>query len=156
MESSSKATPDMNASSQLSPRPAQLCRIENELLDAANDLKNRRRVIGTLLTLEEMLNPVEEQEIGQSAYTFEGGDEEIVSTVQHELDIQSGKVIEISDDKEDDDKEEEAELNAFSTKDIVQFCQKLERLCFRHGYEDSLAFSGQLRRFRTHLVKQVT
>lgn len=37
------------------------------------------------MVLEEMLNPVEEKEIGMSMYRFEGGDAEIVEVVQNEM-----------------------------------------------------------------------
>ena len=49
-----------------------------------------------------MLNSAEEQEIGDSPYQFEGGDDEIVAAIQKEFEVKAGNVMEVdeSDDKE--------------------------------------------------------
>ena len=39
--------------------------------------------------MEEMLDPVEEQEIGDSMYRFEGGDAEIITAIQRELEFKA-------------------------------------------------------------------
>ena len=55
------------------------------------------RIIGiplTVVIIEEMLNPMEEREIRDLMYRFEGGDGEIVATVQHELEIEAGSIME--------------------------------------------------------------
>ncbi|KIJ47446.1 hypothetical protein M422DRAFT_248844, partial [Sphaerobolus stellatus SS14] len=88
----------------LSNPPQQLVALEQDLEKTVAELKKRNRITGSPLTLEEMLNPVLEREIGDSCYRFEGGDQEIVEQVKHEMAIQSGEVIEV-----DSDSEEEAE-----------------------------------------------
>jgi len=62
-------------------------------MDAVNELKTHRRIVGTPLTLEEMLNPVEEEKAEDLLYQFEGGDEEIVAQVRHENAVQKGEII---------------------------------------------------------------
>ncbi|KIJ26213.1 hypothetical protein M422DRAFT_55619 [Sphaerobolus stellatus SS14] len=89
----------------LQAAPPQLKELENGLQDAVNKLKQHKRIIGTLLTLDEMLNPVEETEIGMSQYRFDGGDAEIVATVQHEMAVQNGETIEIDSDEEEEEEE---------------------------------------------------
>ena len=59
--------------------------IENELLNLVAQLKNRRRINGKPCTLNELLDPEEEQEIGENTYAFEGGDADIVGFVQEEM-----------------------------------------------------------------------
>ena len=48
--------------------------VEEELLELVAQLKAQRQIIGEPLTLDEMLDPVEEQEIGESLGSFQGGD----------------------------------------------------------------------------------
>ena len=59
------------------------------------------------LTLEEMLNPIEEREVGNSEYRFEGGKNEIVDQVNHEMALKRGEIEEIESDDEEEDEQEE-------------------------------------------------
>jgi len=77
------------------PTIPQLTEAENGLKEAVDDLKQRKRIIGTPLTLEEMLNPIEEREVGNSEYRFEGGEDEIVDQVNHEMALKRGEIEEI-------------------------------------------------------------
>ena len=105
----------------------------------------------TPLTLEEMLDPVEEQEIGDSMYRFEGGDAEIITTVQRELEFKAGDVMEV--DEYDDDAEDEAE--ELTTKEVMDLCQQMESLCIKHGsFDDSLGLAKHLRQYRIHLNQE--
>jgi len=61
--------------------PSQLDIIKKDLLDCVHKLKKRNRITGKPLTLEEMLNPIEEAVFSDSSYRFEEGDEEIVAKV---------------------------------------------------------------------------
>ena len=56
--------------------------LESEISDAMIELKRRNRIHGELLSLDELLIPVEEDEIGESPEVFEGGDAEIVAEVR--------------------------------------------------------------------------
>ncbi|KAI6109416.1 hypothetical protein EDD16DRAFT_1522441 [Pisolithus croceorrhizus] len=85
-----------------------------------------------LPTLDEILDPKEEQEIGESQYQFEGGDAEIVAMVQHELAVKQGEIVEIQSDDED-----EEILVTPSTTDLIQMCKTLEVACVAAGDEDS-------------------
>ena len=59
------------------------------------------------LTLEEMLNPIEEREVSDSEYRFEGGEDEIVDQVNHEMALKRGEIEEIESDDEEEDEQEE-------------------------------------------------
>ena len=48
-------------------------------MHAVNSLQQRKHICGTAPTLEDLLNPIEETEIGHSDYRFLGGDNEIVA-----------------------------------------------------------------------------
>ena len=50
------------------PKIAQLAALETELMDSVAKLKNCKRIIGTAPTLDELLNPIQEREVGDSPY----------------------------------------------------------------------------------------
>ncbi|PPQ94313.1 hypothetical protein CVT25_005048 [Psilocybe cyanescens] len=133
------------------PPPPQLQEFEQGLLATVDQLKARKRIIGTPLTLEEMLNPPEEQEFGKSAYRFEGGDDKIIATVQKEFGANVGDTMEV--DESDDEHMEEAE--ELTTKQVMEQCQQMESLCIKHGsFEGSLDLAKHLRRYRIHLTRE--
>jgi len=59
----------------------QLSLLENDLMECVTKLGDRKRICGTRLTLEDLLNPVEEREIGESEFRFPSGDAEIIAQV---------------------------------------------------------------------------
>ena len=142
------------------PPPPQLQDVKQGLIAAVDELKVQKHIIGTPLTLEEMLNPTEEQEIRDLMYRFEGGDKEIVTTVQHELGIEAGGIIEVD---ESDDKAEGEREKKLTMKQVIELCQQMEALCIEHGsFGDSLGLTKHLQQYQVHLnweqvqkVKQV-
>ena len=60
-------------------------------------------------TLKDLVNPIEEHEVGDSPYRFEGGDAEIVAEVQHEMAVAQGEIIEL-DDKDDDEDDDDSDF----------------------------------------------
>ena len=64
---------------------AQLSGVEQQLEDSIRTLKDLNCIIGTPMTLDKILIPREEAEIGQPMYQFEGGDATIVAEVQHQM-----------------------------------------------------------------------
>ena len=79
----------------------------NGLQQAVDDLKWCKRIIGTPLTLEEMLNPIEAREVDDLEYRFEGGEDKIVDQVNHEMALKRGEIEEIESDDEEEDEQEE-------------------------------------------------
>ena len=73
----------------------------------SHDLKQCKQIIGTPLTLEEMLNPIEDREVGDLEYRFEGGEDKIVDQVNHEMALKRGEIEEIESDDEEEDEQEE-------------------------------------------------
>jgi hypothetical protein len=87
--SNASRTPSLTSNSTL----IQLSDAEHDLQKAVHELKRRNRIMGTPLTLEDMLNPIEEKEIGVSSYKFEGGDNEIVDRVNdYEIAVKKGRL----------------------------------------------------------------
>jgi hypothetical protein len=81
--------PAMQTDGLLLPdRPAELNEVEGELQKCVNGLAKRKRIIGKLLTLEEMLNPIEERQDADSYDQFIGTDETIIAQVKYEMAVQ--------------------------------------------------------------------
>ena len=135
------------------PTMLQLTEAENGLQEAVDDLKRRKRSIGTPLTLEEMLNPIEEREVGNSEYRFEGCKDEIVDQVNHEMALKRGEIEEIeSDDEEEDEQEEDIGIS-----ELRGLCEKVECLSLKYGdSETCLDLSRSLRQFRIQLRRVET
>jgi hypothetical protein len=129
----------------------QLTELESNLIQAVTDLKPRRRIIGTAPTLEELLNLIEEREIGDSPYRFEGRDAEIVAQVTWEQAIECGELIEI-DDSESKDKGPDLEM---SNREVMKLCEQLEQMCLKYAYhKENRELSAQLHRFRGRLRQE--
>ena len=58
--------------------------LETKLVEQVHELQKRKRVRGTPLMLEEMLNPIEEEVVDRTL-DFSGGDDEIVEYVTQEV-----------------------------------------------------------------------
>jgi hypothetical protein len=123
--------------------------VEAELLGLVAELKARKRIIGEPLTLEEMLDPIEEREIGEYPSSFEGRDLdlEIIGMVQAKA--RGDAVEEISSDSDDD----EPEVVPPSLPEMIEACRKLEEGCLLVCTEGVLDFVEAARRLRGHLQK---
>lgn len=128
----------------------QLVEYETDLMSAVNELFNRRRIRGECPTLDDLLNSVEEREVGDSPYKFPGGDKDIVARVREELAANECRM----DNEDAEDSDEETELNLPSAKEGISLCEQLEKLCIAHSDAhgvSALLLQTQLRRLRRHL-----
>ncbi|KAI0682728.1 hypothetical protein BC835DRAFT_1311403 [Cytidiella melzeri] len=147
-------TTTVPASTPTFERPVlpQLQDIEADLSEAVEKLCSRRRIRGTALTLEEMLNPIEELQIGKEEFSFPGGDADIITEVQNTLNPPEAIEVDDSDDDETED-------DKISVSAAIDVCKMMERLCIEHvgadGF-DPLVLQGQVRRFRGHLHREIT
>jgi hypothetical protein len=142
---------------------SQLERAEKDLLDAVQKLRERKRVHGEPLSLDEMLDPVDERQIGKSEFDFPGGDDKIVSVAtaaaaagSHFLSVDVKMDDDIDDDE--DDKPDEAGPAALSPCDIVEMCKRLEKACIEHADArgiDALQLQQSLCRFRGHAQRLI-
>ena len=76
------------------------------------ELQKRKRIRGTALSLEEMLNPIEENCVGETGYEFPVGDEEIIARVSN-------------DGADSGSEDDEAETSEVHTEDVT----KLSKAC---------------------------
>ncbi|KAG6857855.1 hypothetical protein C0995_004751, partial [Termitomyces sp. Mi166 len=91
--------------SQRTTTAKQIKAAEDALMESINELVKKKRIFGEPLSLEELVDPIEEHKDPDSSYTFDSGKAEIISQVWQEM-AEKGAidVIEIDDlDNEDDD-----------------------------------------------------
>lgn len=133
----------------------QLDKLEKDLMGAVHNLKERNRIIGTAPTLEELLNPVEEDMIGDSPYMFPGGEAEIVEEVKcqfAESDGGDGAASGGNGDEHDHEDEEAEELA--SLDEAFELCQRMEKLVLQYSDVEgvsALDMQRQMRRMRAHV-----
>jgi hypothetical protein len=128
---------------------SQLQQAETNLLHAVKDLHSRKRIQGTVLTLEEMLNPVEEREIGNSPYRFPGGDADIIAQV-----LDGERAIHEVPEVPEDEGVGLDEVEHFSIQESLDLCAKMERLSVMYSDAEgvsALEIQRHLRRMRGHL-----
>jgi hypothetical protein len=126
----------------------QLNALETDLMDAIAELKTRKRIVGTAPSLKDLLNPVQEREIGDSQFRFPGGDSEILAQAVHEA---RGEDPSVADDESDE--ESEMGEDGLSYQEGMELCEKLEKACVIRSNVDGVAvldLQRQLRKMRIH------
>ena len=106
--------------------------------------EDRWNVNESALTLDGLLDPEEEREIGKSLYSFEGGDAEIVGMVQQEIGLRRGDIEEI-------DSDDEPEVVPPPLKEVIKMCRILEEYSMVVCTKGAFKFLKALREYRGHL-----
>ncbi|KAG9313629.1 hypothetical protein JVU11DRAFT_5961 [Chiua virens] len=119
----------------------QLSEAEQDLSKAVNELRKRKWITGTPLTLE-MLNPIQEAEVGQPDYSFEGGDEAIIARVNHEEAVKCGEVVKVESDDKNLDNDRDGET--LGLQEMIEMTAKLEKACITHTTLEKAAHVSRL------------
>ncbi|KAG2359277.1 hypothetical protein BDR07DRAFT_1488389 [Suillus spraguei] len=122
----------------------QLQTLEHKLMKSIEELTTRRRIIGTPLSVDEILDPQEEKNIGEvTVYVYED-DDAIVAEIRRRQGIRSGELVEVESDDEDEDDQPKV-----CVAELIPLCEKLEVACIaRAGADSSLDLIHKLRAFR--------
>lgn len=133
---------------------AQLREAETTLLESVNELHRRKRIFGTAPTLEDLLNPIEEQQVGENLYHFDGANDievesQIVSAVK-------GESTNEGEESTEEDGDEDEEEDRPSCTEIMKLCAQLEKICMSDTDLTGEAFdlSQLLRKYRGQVFKQ--
>ncbi|KAG1764954.1 hypothetical protein EDD22DRAFT_951411 [Suillus occidentalis] len=110
----------------------QVTSLETELMDSIDELKSRNRIFGKPPTVKELLDPVEEREVGGHDYKFPGGDKDIVEEVQRQMAIERGDIIEVDSDSEEHE-EDEKTTPEYTFTEVIALSQQLEEACLQFG-----------------------
>jgi hypothetical protein len=108
-----------------------------------------KQIIGPPPILDDLVDPIEECEVGDSPYRFEGGDAKIVAVVLHEMAAARGEIIELDDE---DDEEDDKDKDSLARHKVINLCTLLEKACIRYGdLDSSLELPHHLCRYRAQL-----
>ena len=83
------------------PHLPQLEALENAIMEGISVLQRKGHIWGTPLTLEEILNPIEEDSVGKTGFEFPGGNHNIIDKVTGWADAED----EESESENDEDKQ---------------------------------------------------
>ena len=135
----------------LRARPLQLAGAEEEILESVKNLKDRNRIFSTPMTLDKLLAPREETEIGEERYQFEDDEVAIVTEVKHQMAVERGEIMEIKSDDEDT----QPHVAPLPHSEILEMCEKLEMICMSESDPNtSLELPQLLRKFCGELRRQ--
>ncbi|KAG5338723.1 hypothetical protein C0989_006431 [Termitomyces sp. Mn162] len=112
----------------------QLGAVKAKLINSVNELVKSKWVFGQVTSLEDLLDPMEEREDLDLVHRFDGGDAEIIATVQCEMAEQRGEVLEI----EESDEEEEVDHSDCSIAELLALTEKLEWQSLKYADVDFL------------------
>jgi len=151
-----KITIKLPATARLA-RPSQLIAAEESLVSSVKVLQGRNRVFGQLLTVDELIEPVQEKEILEdSPYAFPEGDKEIVKQVVHEQQVERGETIAVDDESDGEDGDPGPAGN-LTRREAIELASKLEPLIIKYGStisDSTLELSHLLRKFRGDLRRE--
>ena len=94
------------------------------ITEKVSKLQSRGWICSTVLLIEEMLNPIEEDVVGEMGVEFPGGDKDIVERVLRDAD----KL---------DDEDESSVVEVTKPAKALEVCTQMEKLCLEYGTESS-------------------
>jgi hypothetical protein len=131
------------------PIISQLTTFKTDLMESVAELHQWRQIVGTAPTLKDLLNLIQEREIGDLPYQFPGGDADIVAEVLKETNRSQQEAEEAVSDEEGEP--EEARMLIW---EVAELCERLEKVCVVHSDAhgvDILQLQGQLQKLCGHV-----
>jgi len=128
----------------------ELKQLTSDLMDCVTKLGDHKQICGTHPMPEDLLNSVEEREIGEFEFCFPGGNTKIITKVIRES--QPGGDVEAESMGEDSGGEQED--TAPSLEEGMELCECLEKLCVIHSKAhgmSTLLLQQELCKLRAHL-----
>ncbi|KIK76213.1 hypothetical protein PAXRUDRAFT_170629 [Paxillus rubicundulus Ve08.2h10] len=103
------------------PLHPELSQVKSEFMQAVDSLHDQKHIWGTKPTLEELLNPIEEKEIGDLPYRYPGGDTDIIEEIK--------KKSKVTKNRSDGDSESSTDKDGmepmFTPQQGMDLCQQL-------------------------------
>lgn len=145
-------------------RTAQLLEAERELMDSVQKLKARNR-IWDVPTLDELLDPVEERQVGEGPHEL-ATDDQIVAAVREEEAAKAAVAAGATSadaDADSDDEDDVGPSTDMTTDELVLACDQILDACVRRGLgnildvqRELMKVKGELRRAQQKNAKQLT
>jgi hypothetical protein len=127
--------------------------IETELMKKVDELRTRNRLHGPPMSVEDLVMPACEEEVGEHEFIFEGGDQEIAERALHDEAVRSGEVVE-NDEEEEEEEVVEVSPPKVGSAELQHMCRALETASLESDLPNSGDLTRLLRRFRGELVKR--
>jgi hypothetical protein len=124
--------------------------LEADLLDKVAELRRRNRIHGEPLTIDELVAPPGEDEVGEDDAVGEGGDDKIVARVEEEEASKNGQHMEV-DGSNDEDKQVG---DRASNREMQDMCRMLEMASICSPASPGTELARLLRQFRAELVRE--
>ncbi|KIK74595.1 hypothetical protein PAXRUDRAFT_175181, partial [Paxillus rubicundulus Ve08.2h10] len=133
--------------------PAQLVLAETALMQSIHQLESWNCIFGEKIMLDAILDPPEEQEVGQSSSLLNAdNDELIVVEVHQQMAVESGEIIEVESDNDNNNDNNVDDGSLISHAGVIAMCQQLEGDCMQFGdAELSFDLASHLWTFHIHL-----
>ena len=109
----------------------QLDLLEADLMESIDTLYARKQIHRQRPTLEDLLDPMGENEDEDLPYQFPGGDNEIIEAARQA--VMSTDEGNSNEDAETEDKDGDGAASEMSPWQGMELCKKLERLCLMHA-----------------------
>ena len=108
------------------PKPPQLEVLEQDLTNCVKILKDKNRIFGTLPSVDELIDPVEERENLDTEVELFEDDAAIIAEVRRREEVRNGDAMEVDSDNEDDCCG--GKVAAMATSELIALAEKLESL----------------------------
>ena len=115
----SPSSSSLSTSHTPQPHLSQLEALENAIMEGILVLQRKGHIQGTPLTLEEILNPIEEDSVGKTGFEFPGGNRDFIDKVTGWTDAED----EESESENDEDKQA-VEITKLSEALVICACMK--------------------------------
>jgi hypothetical protein len=126
--------------------------LEADLMEKVAELRRRNRIHGPPLTIDELVAPVAEDEVGEHEFIFENGDADIVKRVLHDEAVQRGDIVEVESEDEEDGAQGPQTVPV-SNRQMQDMCRMLEAASLQSQLSMGTELPRLLRRFRGELVQ---
>ena len=115
-------------------------------IEQVSQLQSRVWVRGSALSLEEMLNLIKEDVIGETGVEFLGSDKDIIERVLHQND----------EDRSDEDNDDEDNLpvEIMKPSEALEICTQMERVCLEYTIPSvpfTINLQTQVRKLQGHI-----
>ncbi|KAG8215398.1 hypothetical protein J3R82DRAFT_9000 [Butyriboletus roseoflavus] len=109
-------------------------------MQAVDNLHGLKRIQGTCPTLDDLLNPAAEMEVGDSPFRYPGGDDEIIAEVKRNMKNNLEGQPELDGDNEDDS--EPKPESQMPPQQALTLCAQFNTLCLQYADTDCLDISA--------------
>ncbi|KAF8122901.1 hypothetical protein EV363DRAFT_1181549 [Boletus edulis] len=135
-------------------KPPQLEALEEDLEDSIMILKDKNRIFGNPLSVDELLDPLEEREdVDIAAEMFED-DVAIIAEVRRREAVRNEETMEVDSNDEDGESDDDSS-QPITTAELITLAERLEAgYISRLGAESSLELLHHLRAFRAELRRE--